>query len=551
MKLQKTVFPLVLALSLLTGCAAAAPGSANTSGSATTVTAASAAVSISDGTSITFTDSGVTVSASGGVETEGTAVTVTESGTYLLSGSCADGSVKVKKGTTGVTLVLNGLDLTANGTAPIICGKSTEVTILVNDGTENTLTDTAENNSETGNADGENAVIKCKDGSQVLLCGTGTLNIQAKGKNGIKSGASTEETGDAFLTIRELTLNIDAPVNDAVNAEATLNVESGTVTVSAGDDALHCDYTLNIGAEGTEGPTIRIQECYEGLEGATVNVYSGDISIIAADDCINAANADLTNFSYQLNIFGGTLDAHSSTGDGFDSNGDLTISGGTVAVWTANTADNEPLDADGTVTISGGTVLAAGGSGMGLNLSAQQPCVIFGGDSGMGGQGQQPGQMPGQSSQSGQSTPPEMPAQSGQSTPPEMPSQSGTGTRPGQGGMDGGNSLLTEGGSFTLTASDGTVLYSGSAVYRSTFVLFSSDALSDGDSCTLTCGDTQTAGTAATGTVSAGMGGMGGGQRSNGTPPTGGFNGQTPGRKPDDPGSAPGQPTASSGGTAA
>ena len=550
MKLQKTVFPLVLALSLLTGCAAAAPGSANTSGSATTVTAASAAVSVSDGTSITFTDSGVTVSASGGVETEGAAVTVTESGTYLLSGSCADGSVKVKKGTTGVTLVLNGLDLTANGTAPIICGKSTEVTILVNDGTENTLTDTAENNSETGNADGENAVIKCKDGSQVLLCGTGTLNIQAKGKNGIKSGASTEETGDAFLTIRELTLNIDAPVNDAVNAGATLNVESGTVTVSAGDDALHCDYTLNIGAEGTEGPTIRIQECYEGLEGATVNVYSGDISIIAADDCINGANADLTNFSYRLNIFGGTIDARSSTGDGFDSNGDLTISGGTVAVWTANTADNEPLDADGTVTISGGTVLAAGGSGMGLNLSAQQPCVIFGG-SGMGGQGQQPGQMPGQSSQSGQSTPPEMPAQSGQSTPPEMPSQSGTGTRPGQGGMDGGNSLLTEGGSFTLTASDGTVLYSGSAVYRSTFVLFSSDALSDGDSCTLTCGDTQTAGTAATGTVSAGMGGMGGGQRSNGTPPTGGFNGQTPGQKPDDSGSAPGQPTTSSGGTAA
>ena len=550
MKLQKTVFPLVLALSLLTGCAAAAPGSANTSGSATTVTAASAAVSVYDGTSITFTDSGVTASASGGVETEGAAVTVTESGTYLLSGSCADGSVKVKKGTTGVTLVLNGLDLTANGTAPIICGKSTEVTILVNDGTENTLTDTAENNSETGNADGENAVIKCKDGSQVLLCGTGTLNIQAKGKNGIKSGASTEETGDAFLTIRELTLNIDAPVNDAVNAGATLNVESGTVTVSAGDDALHCDYTLNIGAEGTEGPTIRIQECYEGLEGATVNVYSGDISIIAADDCINGANADLTNFSYQLNIFGGTIDARSSTGDGFDSNGDLTISGGTVAVWTANTADNEPLDADGTVTISGGTVLAAGGSGMGLNLSAQQPCVIFGG-SGMGGQGQQPGQMPGQSSQSGQSTPPEMPAQSGQSTPPEMPSQSGTGTRPGQGGMDGGSSLLTEGGSFTLTASDGTVLYSGSAVYRSTFVLFSSDALSDGDSCTLTCGDTQTAGTAATGTVSAGMGGMGGGQRSNGTPPTGGFNGQTPGQKPDDSGSAPGQPTTSSGGTAA
>ncbi len=68
-----------------------------------------------------------------------------------------------------------------------------------------------------------------------------------------------------------------------------------------------------------------------------------------------------------MTISGGTIDAYSSAGDGFDSNGDLTITGDTVIVWTANTADNEPLDADGTITVSGGTVLAAGGSsGMGM-----------------------------------------------------------------------------------------------------------------------------------------------------------------------------------------
>ena len=44
---------------------------------------------------------------------------------------------------------------------------------------------------------------------------------------------------------------------------------------------------------------------------------------------------------------------------GVEFNGDLTISGGTVAVWTANTADNQPLDADGTITVTGGTVFAA------------------------------------------------------------------------------------------------------------------------------------------------------------------------------------------------
>ena len=50
---------------------------------------------------------------------------------------------------------------------------------------------------------------------------------------------------------------------------------SGTLNISAGDDALHSDYTLNIGAEDTAGPVITISTCSEGLEGATLNVFSG------------------------------------------------------------------------------------------------------------------------------------------------------------------------------------------------------------------------------------------------------------------------------------
>lgn len=267
-----------------------------------------------------FTDSGVTAAGETdtGYEIDGTALTITPSGTYTVSGSCAGGSIKVKKGTTGVTLVLDGLTLTSENTAAITCGKSSEVTILVSNGTENSLSDTEQNNDDNypENENVENAVIKCKDGSLVTLCGDGELTITANGKNGIKSGATTDEDGEASLTIRDLTLNIDAPVNDAINAEPLLSVESGTLTIDAADDAIHCDLVLNIGADGTDGPTI---------------------------------------------------DAYSSAGDGFDSNGDLTITGDTVIVWTANTADNEPLDADGTITVSGGTVLAAGGSsGMGM-----------------------------------------------------------------------------------------------------------------------------------------------------------------------------------------
>lgn len=264
-------------------------------------------------TALRFSNSGITVQEGDydGYKIDGTELTINAAGTYVLSGSCADGSVTVKKGTTGVVLVLvlDGLTLTCGDSAAIACNKSTEVTIVAADGTVNTLADTEQNNDETypDNDSAENAVIKCKDGSQVTLCGSGTLNVTANGKNGVKSGATTDEEGAASLTIRELTLNIDAPVNDAVNAEQQLNIESGSLTISAGDDALHCDLSLTVGASGTAGPDIDITGCYEGIEAANLAIRSGDIDITATDDCLNAANSDLTGYSFTMDISGSSI----------------------------------------------------------------------------------------------------------------------------------------------------------------------------------------------------------------------------------------------------
>ena len=315
-------------------------------------------------TAFTFTDSGITVEGSSdGYECNGTVLTIDAAGTYLLSGSCTDGSVKIKKGTTGVRLILSGLSLTSADTAPITCNKSSEVVIVAADGTENVLTDAAANNDESnsGNENAENAVIKCKDGSAVTLCGAGTLTLNAYGKNGIKSGATTAEEGEASLTIRELTLNINASVNDAINAEQYLAVESGTLNLATADVALHCELIMDIGAEGTDGPTIAIAEACEGIEAAALSIRSGDISIVCTDDCLNAANFDLANYDFAINISGGTIVAYTTAGDGFDSNDSLTISGGSA--------------------------------GMGMNLSTTQAYVIFGsaGISGMGNMGGQPG----------------------------------------------------------------------------------------------------------------------------------------------------------------
>ena len=543
---MKRELSFLLAVSLaasLTGCAA---GTA-TDSTATVLSGSAAAeatfYNAADALTLTFTDSGITGSGSG-VEISGTALTISEPGTYLLTGSCADGSVKVKKGTAGVTLILSDLSLTSSTTAPITCGKSSVVTIVAADGTTNTLTDAAQNNDTDypTNTDAENAVIKGKDGAQVVLCGSGSLTVNANGKNGIKSGTTDSETAqDASLMIRELTLTINAPVNDAINAEQLLNVESGTLTLDAADDALHCDLVMNIGADGTEGPTLTITNAYEGIEAAALNIASGSIDITCEDDCLNAGNSSLTNYDFEINISGGTLRAYTTAGDGFDSNGTMTISGGDIEVWTANAADNQPLDADGGITLTGGTVLAAGGSnGMGMTLTAEQPYVTYGnGRGGMGGgfgggfDGSfGGGQRPEQGEQPTDGERPTLPgstdAQPGNApAPPQGETENAPQGTPGAGEegtqqppmmqtdttADSSGISLTAGDAFTITDADGTAVYSGTAVCNASYLFYSSAALSTDAAYTLQTESASAESTAQTGTSGSGMAGGMSGQR--------------------------------------
>ena len=459
-----------------------------------------------------FSDGGISAdqSDSSNYKINGTELTIKSSGTYIVSGSCSDGSIKIKSGTTGVTLVLDGLSLSSGGTAAITCGKSSGVTIVAAESTTNTLSDGTQNNSDEypENQDAEDAVIKCKDGTQAVICGSGTLNINANGKNGIRSGSTTDEDGEASLILRELTLNISADVNDAINAGQLLNIESGTLNISAADDALHCDYVLNVGSidAGSDGPVINISACYEGLEAAELNIYSGNISIVSSDDCLNAANAQLQGYAFSMNIYGGSITAYSSSGDGFDSNGSMSISGGTVSVWTANSADNQPLDADGEISITGGTVLAAGGSsGMGMNLNAEQPCLSFGSSAGMGGGMGFGGQFGGANAPGGQPD--------GEGAPggrPDSAASTADGRPEAMGGMYS-SALLSEGDEFSIRDSGGNTIYSGEAVCGASYLFFSSDELDADSSCSLYSGSTEAASAdAQTGTVSGGMRAMGG-----------------------------------------
>ena len=591
----------------------------------TSACAVSSAYTSSNATLISFTDSAVTADgAYSGYEIEGTDVSITAAGTYVFSGDCDDGSITVKKGVTGVTLVLNGLTLTNADSAAITLNKTAEAALIAAAGSENTVADTA-------GANDENAAVKVKSGASLSLSGTGTLTACGNTKNGIK-GAS-----DAVITVDELTLNIEAAddglscddeltikggrvnitaggdavkaspdtddaenpdttslgnvtvsggtmtltaANDGVQADGdltisggtfavtangghttaliddsasckglkagktltvsggTVNVDSaddalhandvtvsgGTLTLASGDDAVHADNDLVVGVQGsssTSNPKIDITASYEGLEGTTVSVYSGDIDVAASDDGVNAANSEIGDRSdkYAINIAGGDLYIDAGS-DGLDSNNDITMTGGKVEVYGADAMMDAAIDYDGTFTLSGGTLFGAGmepGAGT-------QAYIAVGETSPSGGHGGMGMTRPDKTDGSTM-TPPDG-QQNG--TRPEKPSDDKNGWTGGKGQSANRESALgiKKGSVITVQDASGKTLYTATALGSMSSVIFSSADIKEGETYTvLVDGASVGTATAKLGTSSSDGGSFAPGQNQNGGAQPGGVSG--------------------------
>lgn len=604
----------------------------------TSACAVSSAYTSSNATLISFTDSAVTADGKySGYEIEGTDVSITAAGTYVFSGDCDDGSITVKKGVTGVTLVLNGLTLTNADSAAITLNKTAEAALIAAAGSENTVADTA-------GANDENAAVKVKSGASLSLSGTGTLTACGNVKNGIK-GAS-----DAVITVDEMTLNIEAAddglscddeltikggrvnitaggdavkaspdtddtenpdttslgsvtisggtitleaAEDGIQADGDLTisggtfavtangghttaisdedasckglkagktltvsggtftvdsaddalhandvtVSGGTLTLASGDDAVHVDNDLVVGVQGsssTSTPKINITASYEGLEGTTVSVYSGDIDVVASDDGVNAASSELGEHSdkFAINIAGGDLYIDAGS-DGLDSNNDISITGGRVEVYGADAMMDAAIDYDGTFTLSGGTLFGAGmepgaGTQAYIAVGETSPSGGKGGHGGMGGganggQGMTPPNDAGGTAGTANGNPPTPPANADGSTTPPGGDQNGqqSGARPekpsNEGGQQGGKPTnresalgIKKGSVITVQDADGRTLYTATALGSMSSVIFSSSDIKEGETYTvLVDGASVGTATAKLGTSSSSSGSLG------------------------------------------
>lgn len=181
--------------------------------------------------------------------------------------------------------------------------------------------------------------------------------------------------------IADGTITIEAD-SDGIDAEETLQIDGGSMTIAAGDDGVHSDRDLII----TDG-TIDVTKSYEGLEGMTVTIEDGDISVVSSDDGLNAAgdpadassdNSDSNESNSDMLNPGEENTNPSTEDDGSDSNGDLIVTGGTIYVSGPTNGGNGALDYAGNAAISGGTIVAVGASGMAQNFGSDstQGCML-------------------------------------------------------------------------------------------------------------------------------------------------------------------------------
>jgi hypothetical protein len=199
----------------------------------------------------------------------------------------------------------------------------------------------------------------------------------------ISSAAGIKCDGDILIDNTTLTILSTGRGGKGISADGGIIVNDGqiTLTTTGGQyvydrnndtaaKAMKCEGDMRINGGSLLIKTYGVEA--EGLESkATLTLAGGRIEILAYDDCINAAN--------HIQIDGGEIYCNSTVNDGIDSNGTVTITGGTI-VSAGSSQPEEGIDCDqNRFTITGGTIIGLGGATSTPTASAcTQHALVYG-----------------------------------------------------------------------------------------------------------------------------------------------------------------------------
>ena len=168
-------------------------------------------------------------------------------------------------------------------------------------------------------------------GGQMILLTSGTALYE---DNDLSSAAGIKCDGNMIVNGVELSIKSTGAAGKGINCDGTLNIANSVLKIiTTGKQYVYNrldSSAKGIKADGNltiDSGTIWVKtpggEGSEGIESKSVlTVNGGDVSVYSYDDCMNASKSIVFN--------GGNIYCYSSGNDGVDSNGTLTITGGTI-----------------------------------------------------------------------------------------------------------------------------------------------------------------------------------------------------------------------------
>jgi hypothetical protein len=287
----------------------------------------------------------ITVTPADAATVDGSTVTITSAANYRITGTLNNGQVIVDTDDEEtVRLILNGVDITCSNSAPIYIVDAEKVILVLQEGTENYVTDGASYVLEP-DTDEPNAAVFSR--SDLTIFGDGSLDVDGNYNDGIASKDG--------LIIKNGAITVSS-VDDGIRGKDYLVVKAGNITLDVGGDGLKSDNTANatMGYVSVEAGVIHVLSGGDAISAETdVLVSSGEFTLTSGGGSSGVTSASAKGIKGLVSVIidGGTFTVNSAD-DAVHSNNAIIINGGAFAISTGDDA----FHADESLEINGGNI---------------------------------------------------------------------------------------------------------------------------------------------------------------------------------------------------
>lgn len=323
-------------------------------------------------------------------------VTIKKAGNYSLTGTLLNGQLIVDADSGIVRLIMKGFNLGNTSTTPLYIKNSKKTIVVLSENTINTIAD----GISYSNTEEPNAAIFSN--GYLAFCGSGTLTVKGNYNDGISSddeiiihsgtiNVTAKDDGirgKDYLKISEGNIVVTSSTGHAMKSDnesedgyGFVKIEGGVLTLkSTSADGIHGvkkvivdGGILSISATSSQGMksdslvvvnsgNVQITSSKEGVEAPYITINDGTLGIVSTDDGFNASfgNGGESSDNSMLAIHGGNVYINASKGDGLDSNGNISMSGGNVVVNGPVSQPEVGMDYNGTFKLTGGLLIVTG-----------------------------------------------------------------------------------------------------------------------------------------------------------------------------------------------